>query len=144
MNLYPPYLGAGVRVIDISDDYTYIKVRMKLRWYNRNYVRTQFGGSLYSMVDPFYMLMLMQHLGKTHYIWDKSASIDFVKPGHGTVYAEFTLDLATIDKLNADAAATDKAIYPQFIVNIVADSGETVASVQKNLYIKRKPCKAEL
>ena len=58
-NVYPPYLGAGVRVARFDDDSRFARVEMPLRWYNRNYVGTHFGGSLYSMVDPFLMIMLM-------------------------------------------------------------------------------------
>jgi len=61
--LYPPYLGAGVKVTQISQDWTELRVSMSLHWYNRNTVGTHFGGSLYSMVDPHLMLLLMQLLG---------------------------------------------------------------------------------
>ena len=87
LTLYPPYLGAGVRVQALSADFRHAKVRMGLGWYNRNYVGTQFGGSLYSMVDPFYMLLLMENLGRDYIVWDKAASIDFISPGKGPVFA---------------------------------------------------------
>lgn len=80
MTFYPPYFGAGVRVKHISDDFRDIQVSMGLGWYNRNYVGTQFGGSLYSMVDPFFMLMLMENLGSRYIVWDKAADIDFISP----------------------------------------------------------------
>ncbi|MCX4198124.1 DUF4442 domain-containing protein [Methylobacterium organophilum] len=73
MNFYPPYIGAGVRVRHISADMRLVQVKMVLRWYNRNYVGTQFGGSLYSMVDPFFVLMLMENLGRDYIVWDKAA-----------------------------------------------------------------------
>jgi len=75
INLYPPYLGTGVNVDYISPDWQALNVSMALRWYNRNAVGTQFGGSLYSMVDPHIMLLLMKVLGKGYVVWDKSASI---------------------------------------------------------------------
>src|SRR6218665_3322789 len=62
LNLYPPFLGAGVRVQRISEDFLEVDVAMRLRWFNRNYVGVHFGGSLYAMTDPFFMLMLMQCL----------------------------------------------------------------------------------
>ena len=46
INLYAPYIGAGVKVDFISDDFREIKVSMKLTKLNRNYVGTHFGGSL--------------------------------------------------------------------------------------------------
>jgi hypothetical protein len=89
MSYWPPFFGAGIRIREISDDFTYVRVEMKLRFWNRNYVGTHFGGSLYSMVDPFYMLMLIENLGRDYIVWDKSASIRFLKPGRGRVSAEF-------------------------------------------------------
>ena len=79
LNVYPPYLGAGVKVTYISEDWKELHVSMSLRWFNRNAVGTHFGGSLYSMVDPHLMLLLMQLLGKEYLVWDKSADIEFVK-----------------------------------------------------------------
>src|SRR4051812_22273637 len=91
MNFWPPFLGAGIHVDFMAPDYHRIDVSMKLRFWNRNYVNTHYGGSLYSMTDPFYMLMLMQILGRDYIIWDKSASIRFKKPGMGKVRAVFEL-----------------------------------------------------
>lgn len=138
MNLYFPFLGAGVHIERINDDYTELDVRMRLTRRNRNYVGTHFGGSLYSMTDPFYMLMLMQHLGKDHIIWDQSAQIDFVAPGRGTVYARFRLSLAQIEAMRADAA-TGKATRPELLVDVVSDTGDVVARVRKTLYIRLRP-----
>ena len=101
LNLYPPYLGAGIRVRHIGADWRLVRVKLGLSWYNRNYVGTQFGGSLYAMTDPFFMLMLLENLGADYIVWDKAASIDFVAPGRGPVYAEFRLDDAVLDGLRA-------------------------------------------
>ena len=76
LNLYPPYIGAGIRVQYITPDCRHARVKMALRWYNRNFVGTQFGGSLYSMVDPFYMLLLMPLLGDDYIVWDKAGEIE--------------------------------------------------------------------
>jgi acyl-coenzyme A thioesterase PaaI-like protein len=140
LNIFGPYLGAGVKVECISEDWRKAKVSMKLRWYNRNIVGAHFGGSLYSMVDPHIMLMLMQVLGKDYYVWDKSAEIDFVKPGKGIVKADFNIsdqDLAVI-KSNTDGG---KKYLHRFDVEIFDTQGDIVASVGKILYIKKKPRK---
>ncbi|MBI3536769.1 MAG: DUF4442 domain-containing protein, partial [Chloroflexi bacterium] len=62
LNLYPPFVGAGIRS-KISRDHRRIEVWMKLRWYNLNAVGTHFGGSLYAMCDPWFMLILIKALG---------------------------------------------------------------------------------
>ncbi|MCP3748498.1 DUF4442 domain-containing protein [Pseudomonas sp. SBB6] len=138
LNLYPPYLGAGIRVLSVSPDLRHIRVRMGLRWFNRNYVGTQFGGSLYSMVDPFYMLMLMELLGREYIVWDKAASIDFVSPGKGPVFAELRIDDALLDDIRQHTAGGKKYL-PRLQVDIRDAAGELVARVDKTLYVRLKP-----
>lgn len=138
MNFYPPFLGAGISVTKINSDYTKITVRMKFTWYNRNYVGTQFGGSLYSMTDPFYMLMFMNNLGTEYIVWDKGASIDFKKPGKSVVYADFAITPELLNTVREKTASGEKYIF-DLPVDIYNDSKEVIAQVIKTIYVKKKP-----
>lgn len=138
MNFYPPYLGAGVRIQHIAGDFREVRVKMGLGWYNRNYVGTQFGGSLYSMTDPFFMLMVMENLGSDYIVWDKAASIDFIAPGKGPVYADFRIEEALLDEIRQRTAGGDKYL-PQLHVDVHDGDGTLVARVHKTLYVRLKP-----
>ncbi|MGY0218825.1 DUF4442 domain-containing protein [Endozoicomonadaceae bacterium StTr2] len=137
LSMYPPWLGGGIYVKSLSRDFRQAEVGMKLRWYNRNYVRTQFGGSLYSMTDPMYMLMLMHNLGKDYIVWDKAAAIDFVSPGTGEVHACFDLTETQIEDIR-QKAASGKAYLPEFKVAVKDREGKLVATVKKTLYVRLK------
>jgi len=137
INLYPPFLGAGIRVKHIAPDYREVIVTMKLSWYNRNYVGTHFGGSLAAMTDPFYMLMLIHILGKEYTVWDKTSTIDFIAPGRGTVTAHFTLKDDQIAEIKSKTANGDP-YYPEFSVDIVNETREIIARVNKKLYVHKK------
>ena len=137
INFYPPFLGAGIRVKHIAADYKEVIVSMKLRWYNRNYVGTHFGGSLAAMTDPFYMLMLIHILGSEYIVWDKTSTIDFIAPGRGTVTARFCLKDEQINEIKENTATGD-AYLPEFSVDIVNESEEVVATVKKILYVRKK------
>ena len=43
INLWPPFLGAGIRVKHIAANMKSIDVEMRLRCWNANYVGTHFG-----------------------------------------------------------------------------------------------------
>jgi hypothetical protein len=137
MNLWPPFLGAGIRVKHIAADYREIIVSMKLRWYNRNYMGTHFGGSLAAMTDPFYMLMLIHILGSDYTVWDKSSTIDFMAPARGTVTAHFILNDDQLAEIKEKISAGEPYL-PEFSVDIVNESGEVIATVEKRLYIRKK------
>jgi len=137
LNLYPVFLGAGIRVEHISEDYQAIDVSLGLRWYNRNYVGTQFGGSLYAMTDPFYMLMLMHLLGRDYIVWDQAAKIDFVSPGKGKVWARFRLTQEEINRVKAEAES-GAPLRPVYRVEIRDEQDVLVARVEKTLYVRKK------
>ncbi len=137
LNFYPPYIGAGVRTTFLDLDRGVVQVEMPLTKLNKNAVGTQFGGSLYAMVDPLYMLLLLQQIGKDHVVWDKSASIDFVAPGRGRVTARIELDPAEVAEIVA-LAANNAPVLRTYSIDIVADDGSVVARVEKVLYIRRK------
>lgn len=137
MNLWPPFLFTGIRVTRIAPDYREVDVALPLRWYNRNYVGTHFGGSLFAMTDPFYMLMLMNILGRDYIVWDKGATIDFIAPGRGRVTASFRLGDAALEEIRTATDNGEKCL-PEFEVNVIDEEGATVVHVTKRLYIRRK------
>ena len=141
VNLWPPFLGAGIRVKRIASDMKAIDVEMKLRWWNANYVGTHFGGSLFAMTDAFYMLMLMANLGRDYIVWDKAASIRYRKPGKGTVRAEFRLSDAQLDDIRDKLKALPK-YEPAFRVEVKDEQGIVIAEVEKLLHVRLKDAAA--
>jgi hypothetical protein len=137
LNIWPPFLGAGIRIRRLASDWKEIDVEMKLRWWNRNYVGTHYGGSLYSMADPFFMVMLIENLGKDYIVWDKAASIRFRKPGRGTVSACFRLSDEQVGEIR-QALNSQEKIERVFTVEVKDQSGSVVAEVEKLLHIRRK------
>jgi acyl-coenzyme A thioesterase PaaI-like protein len=137
MSFWPPYLGAGVRLRKISSDLREVEVELVLRFWNRNYVGTQFGGSLYSMTDPFYMLMLLENLGREFEVWDKAGSIRYRRPGRGNVRARFVLESSRLEEIRAQALAEGRS-EPRFLVEIRDAGGELVAEVEKSLSVRPK------
>ncbi len=136
INFYPPFLGAGIRVRASADRLTY-DVRMKLRFYNRNYVGTHFGGSLYSMCDPFFLLILIPALGPGYVVWDKAATIRFKQPGMGTVRATFHVPEARIQEIRRAADGGEK-VEPVFAAEVIGEDGKVVAEVEKVLHVRRR------
>ena len=137
MNLWPPFLGAGIRVRHIAEDWSEARVELRHGLVNRNFVGTHYGGSLFSMTDPFYALMLMHRLGERYLVWDQAASIEFVAPGRGRVSATFTLSEERVAEIRERAAGGDK-VLPEFDVEVLDGAGALVARVHKTLYVRLK------
>lgn len=137
ISYYPAYLGAGISIKEFNKDFTKVTAQLKMHWYNKNAVGTHFGGSLYSMCDPFYMFILMEHLGKDYIVWDKAASIVFKKPGTKTVTATFEIPLEKIAEIKKEVDTIGKGNFT-FNTIIVNENNETVAEVEKVVYVRYK------
>ncbi|MDT7787784.1 MAG: hypothetical protein QOF58_6203 [Pseudonocardiales bacterium] len=137
MNLWPPFLFAGIRVQEISPDYRYARVTMRLRPWNRNFFGTHFGGSLFAMTDPFWVLLLFNQLKGQHVVWDQAGEIEFVEPGRGTVHAEFRLTDEHVEQVLDQTASGEKALI-WFETDVVGQDGTVIARVKKQVYARRK------
>lgn len=140
ISYWPPYLVSGIRVVELADDLSSVTVSLKTRPWNKNYFGTHFGGSLYSMCDPFFVFLLAQQLGKDHIIWDKSAEIEFVKAVSEPVFATFAVDSATVDEIR-QTALTQFSVEPRLATEIATAGGDVVARLKKTLYVRRKDAK---
>jgi acyl-coenzyme A thioesterase PaaI-like protein len=136
-NLYLPYFGAGVKIVEVSKDYRYVKVVLKKRWLTTNYLGTQFGGSMYAMVDPFYLMMILNNLGSGYICWDKSAQIEFLKPGRTQLQAEFRIDESLLDTIRNNTAAGEKYLF-DLPVEIRDLDSQVICKVTKTIYVRRK------
>ncbi|MDC1175558.1 YiiD C-terminal domain-containing protein [Bacteriovoracaceae bacterium] len=137
MNIYPPYIGAGVKIKIVDEKKYELQVEMPLTKLNRNYMGTHFGGSLYSMIDPFYCLILIRKLGREYLVWDKSAQIDFKSPGKGRVKAHFCISDEQVKDI-VDKVEEHGKFEPEFEVSILDENDKVVACAQKKLWVKKK------
>ena len=135
INTYAPYIGAGIKIEHINLDQGLCVVSMGLNSLNKNIVGTQFGGSLYSMVDPFYMLMLMHQLGSSYVVWDKSSHIEFVAPGNSKVTARMKIPSDEIKTIQ-DLAKDGESVFREYKVDIVDEQQKIIATVTKTIYIR--------
>jgi len=137
LNVWPPFRGMGVKVREIAPDFRRARVELRMGLLNRNYVGTHFGGSMFAMTDPFYMVLMMHVLGREYVVWDKAGSIRFIKPGRGTLVAEFEVTQAMVDEALAKTAGGEK-FEPTYAVDLKDGEGAVVATVEKTLYIRKK------
>ncbi|WP_221077098.1 DUF4442 domain-containing protein [Agarivorans aestuarii] len=137
LNLWPPFWGSGIKITHLSKDFHLCQVRLAFRWWNKNANRSQFGGAMFAMTDPIYPLMLMAVLGNRYHIWDSEASIKFVTPGRGKVFAKFQLDKAFIETILIAAASGEK-FEPEVTTEVLDEKGKVVAVIKRKLYIRLK------
>jgi acyl-coenzyme A thioesterase PaaI-like protein len=135
-NIWPPLLFAGARVEHIAPDFRHIRVRLAKSPLTANMFGTQFGGSMFAMTDPFWVMMLSQNLGPGYTVWDRRAEIEFVRPGRTALTTEFVLADSDVRDIRGSAGSGDKVL--RWFGNEIRDrEGILVARVRKQVYVRR-------
>ncbi|KAD4060583.1 DUF4442 domain-containing protein [Arthrobacter yangruifuii] len=137
MNVWPPFAFTGIRITRLDPGYWGACVRLRSYWWNKNVAGVHFGGSLFAMTDPFWMMLLLHHLGRDHVVWDRAAEVEFLKPGKGEVRVEFALDPADVERLRTLASGGAK-VLEWFSADVVDSTGDVVARVRKQVYVRQK------
>ncbi len=138
MNIWPPFWGAGIVIESIDPTIRHVRVALSDRVFNRNYVGTHFGGSLFAMTDPFFMLMVMRNLDHRYYVWDKAGRIEFLQPGQGRLIADMRISEEELEEIRGATAQGEK-FERDFQAEIRNQAGEAIARVTKTVYVRLKP-----
>ncbi|QIZ37297.1 DUF4442 domain-containing protein [Saccharopolyspora sp. ASAGF58] len=83
LNLWSPFLFLAFGLSDIAEGWSKVNVVHGVGRFDRNANGSAFGGALFVMVDTFFPLMMMHHLGRGYRVWSRAATVDFVAPGRG-------------------------------------------------------------
>lgn len=142
LNFWPCIRGTGVKVTYLSEDFSRLKVKLPLSWRTRNLVGTIFGGSLYGSTDPFFMLMLIELLGKSYVVWDKGCTIRFKRPAKTTLFADFHITPEMLAKAKSEADGAGETTFTWKIEHKDKE-GKVYADFEKVLYVATKTFYAE-
>lgn len=137
MPLWPPFLGAGIKVELVEEDGSRVVTSHTPRLLTKNIVSTAFGGTIQSMTDPFFMYMSMVRLGGAYNVWDVEANATFRKPGRGKIIADMRTDDETFDLIRERTADGGKYLH-WFEVDVTDGEGDVVATVRRKVYFRKK------
>lgn len=137
LNLWTPLFFTGIKITYLSEDYTHCRATLKNWCFTKNSHGTQFGGSLFALTDPIYAMMCNCLFGDKHYVWDKSAHIDFVKAAPNEVYLDCQISQHDIDTILA-ATANGEKHFPEFTVRVFDQNNDTIAIATRVLYVRLK------
>ena len=136
-NFYPCYRRTGARVTYIARDYAEVRIKLPLNWRTRGYWGTTFGGSMYGAIDPVLLVMLARRLGPDYIVWDKAATIEFRRPGRGTLFARFCIGDEEVAELRR-ALTHEAKLERSFELQLTDAAGVVHAAFTKTLHFRHR------
>jgi len=83
------------------------------------------------------MFIILIQLGKEFIVWNKTTTIEFVKPGKGTVYAEFKVCPEQISDIKTKLDRDGKGVF-DFPCEVKDGDGNVIAKLMKAVYLRKK------
>jgi acyl-coenzyme A thioesterase PaaI-like protein len=136
-NFWPCIWCSGGKVEFIASDFRELHVSIKLNIRTRNRVGTVYGGSIYSSVDPYFMLMFMQILGKNYVVWDKAASVKFVRPIVNKVKCRFLITDEMVEEVKRHVELRGEYAF-DLPLKYEDEHGQVYAVFTKSIYVADK------
>lgn len=135
-NFLPSYRMTGGWITHLSDDWREVRVKLPYNIWTRSYVNTIYCGAMFSAITPFYAAMILFNLPPQHQVWDKCATIHYLKPGRGTLYSHIVLTQDELDTIGA-LLEDNRSIERTYRLTLV-DADDTLhATLDQTVYIRR-------
>ena len=140
MSAYPPLFAAGVRIRDIPDDWSSAHLVLKVNRFNSNAHGAAFGGSLFSMTDAMFGMLVMQRLGRECEAWTRTGTFQYINPGRNNAHTTVRITDAMVEQIKHEIASDGFCNIPYTTV-ITNDDGSTVGIGQQELHCRLRKSK---
>lgn len=126
------------KIMELTEDLSLVRVRIKLSYKNRNYAGTMFGGSMFSAADPISMIQFVELLDHQYIVWDKSARIQFKKPAREDVWMDFKVSKEELENVIQQVEMEGAYTFTKTVT--LSNKSRTVvfATIEKELYVATK------
>ncbi len=137
LNYWPCIWCTGGKIQFLSSDFRELHIGLKKNIRTLNRVGTIYGGSIYSSVDPYFMLMMMWILGTEYVVWDKAAKVKFVRPITGKVKAKFIISEKLIEETKQSILEKGEIVF-DLPLKYEDENGTVYAIFEKTIYAASK------
>jgi acyl-coenzyme A thioesterase PaaI-like protein len=138
LNLFPPWLLQGIRIVEISPDFLRATVRVRRGLLTGNLNGSTFGGTLFAAFDPVCAILYWQilaHRGLRVQAWLRSASIRYVRPAKTALTLHFEIGEADVE--DAVAALGREGRFARSYHLVATDTaGLVCAEAETEVYLR--------
>jgi acyl-coenzyme A thioesterase PaaI-like protein len=135
LQVYPPFLFFGAKITSVDHQ---VKIELPLRWYNKNFHGTMFGGLMCAVSDPFSALLTQRLLGvKKVDVWTKKNCVEFMRPATSTLTLTVVVSDEDLQAIQKSLDEDDRAVH-SFTHFFTDRRGREVAKVENTIFVRLK------
>jgi len=133
---FPPFFLMRVKVVELTDDWQVVRLRLPLNAFSRNMGDSMFGGYQASLADPIAALACANRF-PGHEVWTRAMNIDFVAEGTSDLELRFEFDPQVDQQIRDELAARGRST-PQFAYGFYRQDGVLCSRITNTVAIRPK------
>jgi len=131
---YPPFWLMRVKVLELAEDWSTVRLRLPLTAFSRNMGDCMFGGYQASLADPIAALACVKRF-PGHEVWTRAMNIDFIAVGNSDLELRFEFDPAIDQQIRNDLAVRGRST-PRFEYGYYRQDGVQCSRVINTVAIR--------
>lgn len=133
---YPPWWMMRIKVLELSNDWRTVKIKLPLTWIAKNMGNSMFGGFQASLADPIAPLACGR-VFREYYVWTRHLSVDFIRPGNTDLELRFDFPKETEQKIRNELEKRNRST-PSFEYGLYTTDGVMCTKVTCVVAIRPK------
>lgn len=133
--VWPPLAGAGVKIRNITPNWSRGDVYLRLGPLNRNLHGAAFGGTLFAMTDILFGTLVMKRLGSGYEAWTRTGNFQYLNPGRNGARLSVEVDDELVEVIKAKVSA--HGYYNVEFTSVIRNPDGTVVGIgQQDLHVR--------
>ena len=131
---YPPFRMMGVKVTELDEGWTRVRLRLPLNALSRNLGDSMFGGYQAAVADPIAAIACAKQF-PGYSVWTRSLYLDFEHPGSSDLELRFDFDPMLRSRIEADLERKGRST-PEFEYGLYRVDGVRASRVHCRVAIR--------
>lgn len=136
LELYPPFFFMRIKVLEISDNWRRVRIKLPLNALSKNLSGAMFGGYQAALADPVAALACAR-VFPGYSVWTRAMTIDFHDGGSTDLELRFEFPLEQ-ERLIADELERRGRATPTFEYGFYLSNGKRCTRIENTVAIRPK------
>jgi len=133
---YPPFWMMRLKVLELADDWSHVRIRLPLTWIAANAAGNMFGGFQANLADPVPAIACVKKF-PGYRVATKKLEVDFVRIGNSDLVLHFDFSEEMADRIRNELETHGRA-DPCFEMKYIRDDGELCTVIRNTIAIRPK------
>lgn len=131
---YPPFWLMGVKVVELEDDWSAVRLRLPLTAFSRNLGGSMFGGYQAAVADPIAPIACAKQF-PGYDVWTRSLYLDFEHPGNSDLELRFLFDSDMHELIRSELERRGRST-PEFEYGLYRSDGRRCTRIHCRVAIR--------